>query len=169
MEKFNRSILRSELTLDEGLRLKVYRCTENKRTIGVGRNLDAIGIRSFETEQLGITVASCVANGITKSQALILLDNDITACEASLDRYLPWWRTLDPVRQRVMLNMTFNMGLDANPKNGGFDSFVNTLNLIKVGQYENASQNMLRSKWADQVGKRAIRLAMLMRLGPKTA
>jgi lysozyme len=161
MEKLNREILRAELTRDEGLRLKVYRCTAGKLTIGVGRNLDDVGIFPHETEKLKITKDSCIQKGITKEQAMALLDSDIDRCISDLDRRLPWWRTLDPVRQRVLINMCFNLGIT------GLTGFRNTLRMIQQGQYEAAARGMLNSLWARQVKSRANRLAELMRLGPK--
>ncbi|MGB3930750.1 MAG: glycoside hydrolase family protein [Sphingobium sp.] len=149
----------SELVRDEGERLKVYLCTANRRTIGVGRNLDDVGISAAETAALGLTVASCVRGGITREQSRALLDNDIRRCEADLDRRLTWWRTLDPVRQRVLVNMCFNLGIK------GLLGFVNTLGMVKAGRYADAATNMLKSKWAAQVGKRANRLSEMMRTG----
>lgn len=158
--KINDEILRAELRRDEGERLKVYRCTAGKRTIGVGRNLDDVGISAAETEKLGITKASCIAQGITARQSLVLLANDIERCKVDLDRKLPWWRKLDLVRQRVLINMCFNLGIN------GLLGFKNTLRFVEAGHYAQAASNMLVSKWAGQVGKRANRLADLMRLGP---
>lgn len=156
---YDRAALKRELTRDEGERLKVYRCTADKRTIGVGRNLDDRGISASETAALGITVASAIASGITPEQSQRLLDNDIDDCEADLDRHLPWWRRLDPVRQRVLLNMCFNLGIR------GLLGFHKTLPLIRNGLYERAANHMLASKWARQVKGRAVRLAAMMRLG----
>lgn len=162
IDPLNREVLRAELERDEGLRLKTYRCTAGKLSIGVGRNLDDVGIRLAETNKLKITKASCIAKGITRDQAMALLDSDIDGCEHDLDARLPWWRKLDPVRQRVLLNMCFNMGI------GTLLTFKNTLRFIEQGNYVSAAANMLASKWAKQVGQRAIRLAELMRKGPRT-
>lgn len=159
MMKFDRAAMIAELVRDEGERLTVYRCTADKLTIGVGRNLDDVGISAQETQQLGITTRSCVTNGITRSQSRALLDSDIGRCEADLDRRLPWWRTLDPIRQRVLINMCFNLGVK------GLEGFVNTLSMIRTGRYADAAVNMLKSKWAGQVGKRAQRLSLMMRTG----
>jgi lysozyme len=128
-----------ELTRDEGLRLKPYRCTAGKLTIGVGRNLDDVGISQGEAE--------------------ILLRNDIDRAAEGLDRELPWWRNLDEVRQRVMVNMTFNLGIQ------GLTGFKNTIELVRTGQYLDAAQHMMATKWAKQVGPRAERLALMMRDG----
>ena len=129
----------AELERDEGVRLKPYRDSVGKLTIGIGRNLDDVGITLDETHYL--------------------LNGDIARAEADLDARLPWWQTLDPVRQRVLVNMCFNMGI------AGLLTFANTLELVRVGQYADAADHMLASKWAGQVGPRAQRLADMMRDG----
>lgn len=133
-----------QLRLHEGERRKPYRDTVGKLTIGIGRNLDDKGLRRDEIEYL--------------------LANDIADARADLDRYLPWWRGLDPVRQRVLIDMMFNMGA-GSPSRGGLLSFVNTLSEIRRGNYAFAADMMLASKWAGQVGRRAVRLATMMRTG----
>ena len=133
-----------QLRLHEGERRKPYRDTVGKLTIGIGRNLDDKGLRRDEIEYL--------------------LANDIADARADLDRYLPWWRGMDPVRQRVLIDMAFNMGMGA-PNRGGLLSFVNTLSEIRRGEYAIAADMMLASKWAAQVGRRAVRLATMMRTG----
>lgn len=128
-----------ELMRDEGKRLKPYRCSAGKLTIGYGRNLDDCGITSDEAEYL--------------------LRNDIRKCEQDLDTYLSWWRIMHPVRQRALVNMCFNLGI------GGLLGFKNTLELIKNGQFLAASQKLMESKWAHQVGDRAKRIALMFRDG----
>jgi lysozyme len=140
-----------ELTRDEGLRLKVYRCTAGRQTIGIGRNLDNVGLRNA-------------------AEAEFLLKGDIAAMEVELDAHLPWWRQLDPVRQRAMLNWAFNIGVVEN--DGKLLTFKNSLRLLQEGKYLEASQNMLASKWARDVGigtpekpGRALRVTLMMRDG----
>ncbi len=129
--------MRAELVRDEGLRLRIYKDTVGKLTIGVGRNLDDVGI--------------------SKDEAYLMLDNDIQRTSDSLDKNLPWWKTLDEVRQRVILNMAFNMGINS------LLGFKNTLAAIQAGRYNDAADGMLASKWSTQVGARATRLADMMR------
>ncbi len=135
----NLEAMKRELIRDEGLRLKPYHCTAGKLTIGVGRNLEA--------------------NGITELEAEMLLAFDIERFGAQLDRAIPWWRGLDDVRQRVLLNMAFNLGT------AKLMEFTNTLGNIRAGRWEAAAEGMLKSKWAGQVGARAVRLAKMMKTG----
>lgn len=165
---YDRQKLTAELVRDEGERLRVYRCTAGKRTVGVGRNLDDVGISAAETAALGITVTSCVARGIDQAQSRALLVNDIIRCEWDLDRALPWWRTLNAVRQRVMLNMCFNMGVGRRGVSGLL-SFTNTLAMVERGNFAGAAAGMKASKWHRQVGQRAVRLETMMQTGKEPA
>lgn len=158
---YDRAAMRAELRVDEGERLRVYRCTAGKLTIGVGRNLDDVGIRPAETERLGISKTTVIRDGITAAQSAALLDGDLDEVERGLDRQLPWWRTLDPVRQRVIVNMAFNLGVP------GLLKFRNTLALIRRGDYASAAVAMGQSRWADQVGDRAKRLQSMMKTGAR--
>lgn len=164
MEPLNREVLRAELQRDEGNKLKAYKDTLGLWSIGVGRNLDRGdgGITKHETETLKITRASCLQKGITQAQCDALLDNDINAIMAALDVKLPWWRSLDPVRQRVMVNLGM-MGI--GNANSGLLSFHNTLEATRTHRWEDAAKGLLASKYAKQVGARATRLATLLRLG----
>ena len=135
----NRDAMVRQLRLHEGERLKPYRCTAGKLTIGIGRNLDD--------------------RGITREESAYLLANDIAAEERELLRALPWVATLDEVRQRVLLDMAFNMGIV------GLLGFKRTLATIQAGDYQAAATMMLDSRWAKQVGQRAERLSRMMATG----
>lgn len=128
--------LKDQLILHEGLKLKPYKCTAGKITIGVGRNIEDIGI--------------------TEDEARSLLDNDILRVAQELDNALPWWRDLSDVRQRVLLDMAFNIGTPTLMK------FKKTLDLIEAKEFEKASVEMLDSRWAEQVGQRARTLSQAM-------
>lgn len=156
---YDRATLEAELTRDEGERLKAYRDTKGKWTIGIGRNLDDCG-----TTPLPRTKVDVLANGINQAECDLLFVHDIERTEADLDRYISWWRNLDPVRQRVLLNMCFNMGWGAGTPHG-LHTFVNTLAMVQRGEYSRAAEGMLRSEWAREVGIRAQRLANMMREG----
>lgn len=151
--------LRNELIRDEGLQLKAYRCTAGSLTIGVGRNLDSVGIIAEETMSMKITKSGVLKYGITREQALKMLDYDIERFIAALDRRMPWWREMSPIRQRVVVNMTFNLGIT------GLLKFKNTLKAMREGRYEAAAQGMEKSLWYRQVGDRAKRLVSMMRAG----
>lgn len=135
----DRTAMIRQLRLHEGERLKPYRCTAGKLTIGIGRNLED--------------------RGITAEESAYLLGNDIDHHWRELLRALPWVASLDSVRQRVLLDMAFNLGIT------GLLGFKNTLATIKAGNYQRGAEMMLQSKWAGQVGQRAVRLSRMMATG----
>ena len=127
------------LIYHEGLKLKPYMDARNKLTIGVGRNLDDLGI--------------------SKDEAMLLLHNDIDRIRRELDKSLPWWRKLSETRQKVLISMAYNLGV------GGLLEFNRMLSALQDGDYATAAQEMLSSLWANQVGTRAIELADMMENG----
>jgi lysozyme len=135
----NYQALQDQLILDEGIRLHAYTDTVGKLTIGVGRNLDDIGI--------------------SKQEALTLLQNDVTHVVNALDGAFPWWRGMSDIRQQVLANMCFNMGIVR------LSGFKNALAAMERGDYETAANEMHDSSWSNQVGDRAVRLVSLMRNG----
>lgn len=128
-----------ELERDEGNRLKPYRDSVGKLTIGIGRNLDDVGI--------------------SKGEAYHMVHNDIERTVADVEHHFPWWTRLDDIRQHVILNMAFNMGIKR------LLGFKKMLAACEAGRYGEAAREMLASAWAGQVGPRATRLASEMR-GP---
>lgn len=126
------------LRLHEGVRPMPYTDTVGKLTIGVGRNLTDRGLLPSEVE--------------------FLLDNDVHLVTTQCMTF-PWFEGLDEVRQAVVLDMVFNLGLTS------FKTFVNTIKMISLGDYHGAAGNMLQSKWATQVGPRATQLSNMMANG----
>lgn len=135
----NREALIAQLLVDEGLRLKPYRDTVGKLTIGVGHNLDDVGI--------------------TQDEAMYLLANDVRRTYGELLEALPWVTKLDDARQNVLTNMAFNLGIK------GLLGFKHALACMQREAWHDAADAMLQSKWARQVGARAVRLATVMRTG----
>lgn len=128
-----------QLSIDEGRKPRMYLDTVGKWTIGVGRNLSDRALFEDEID--------------------LMLKNDIKLIEKQLDDNLPWWRQMTEARQNVLANMAFNLGI------AGLMGFVNTLTFMRSGRYDAAAAGMMNSKWAKQVGKRAERLAAIMRSG----
>lgn len=95
----------------------------------------------------------------TQTWAEEALESDAAKVCAALDKELPWWRNLDDVRQNVLANMGFNLGVAKLLTFGTFLGFV------KSGQYAHAALDMLGTAWARQVGQRARRLSLQLRTG----
>lgn len=147
---FDLRALEAELTRDEGVRYTVYVDTTGNPTVGIGHNLNA-GPLPGQTYPM------------TQAEVDALFAKDVASTVAKLDAHLPWWRNLDDVRQRVMVNMCFNLGI------GGLMTFTGFLSLVQRGQYVLASEDMATTLWARQVGQRAVRLEGMMRDGTAQA
>lgn len=129
--------IQDQLRSHEGVRRYPYEDTAGKLTIGVGRNLDDRGISDDEIDYL--------------------LRNDLRLCAAELDVIFLQWRDLSENRQNVLIDMVFNLGRTR------FAKFVNFWQALSEGDYAKAADEMLDSRWAVQVGQRAITLAGMMR------
>jgi lysozyme len=123
--------IRSLVTLHEDERLKPYRCTAGKLSIGVGRNLDDVGI--------------------THEEAQYLLNNDLKRVDRELGT-LQWTAKMDPVRYAVLQDMCFNLGFSS------LKNFRKFLAAMAASDWKVAAVEMLDSLWARQVGKRSLRL-----------
>jgi len=133
----DRGLMKTDLVRDEGMRLHPYTDTVGKVTIGVGRNLDDVGI--------------------SETEALAMLDADIDRSIEDLERNLPWlFERPEPV-QRALVNMCFNLGW---PR---LSSFRKMLTALELNEYDRAAAEALNSRWARQVGARADRIAELIR------
>ena len=135
----NRLLLRSELTRDEGERLKAYRCSAGKTTIGIGRNLDD--------------------TGISKEESDFLFKNDMERVEKEVRSLFRNFDAMTDARQRALMNMMFNLGMSR------FLGFKKMIFAIKSGDWNEAAIQALDSKWARQVGERSERIANMLRQG----
>ncbi len=129
----------NRLIQHEGLKLEPYHCTAGKLTIGVGRNLQDVGI--------------------TKNEAIYLLNNDIAVCTGQCEQSFDFFASLDKTRQEVMIEMCFNLGINR------LKGFKKMLAAVQDENYTEAASQMLDSTWARQVGNRATTLANLMKTG----
>lgn len=85
---------------------------------------------------------------------------DIAKATAGLDTALPWWRRLSDVRQDVLANMAFQMGVH------GVLEFPKALAAIKAGDFEVAALQLADSEWArSETPRRAERLIAQMKSG----
>lgn len=139
MSSEERDKLRSQLIDHEGERLQLYRCPAGYLTIGVGRNLEA--------------------NGISEAESRFLLDNDINRCINEAVAKFPWFPDVDPVRQRAIVDLIFNMGI------GTFQTFRRTLTYLATRDYDQAANALEQSQWYRQVGRRGRRVVAMVRTG----
>lgn len=127
--------LRTDLEHDEGRRTKMYKCPAGRWTVGVGHNIEALGLPDAIIDAL--------------------LDHDISMVTAQLDKAIPWWRTRTDGTQRAMVNMGFQMGVPT------LLDFSKTLACLQAGDYEGAKKHARSSAWFDQTPQRAQRVTEL--------
>ena len=158
--KYRREHFIEELIKHEGLKLQVYKDTLGIDTIGIGRNLEDRGISDQELEDLDIPNMDVIYEyGITEADAVYLAQNDVQIVEEELLRAHPCVDRLDSVRQLILMDMAFNMGVPRLCK------FQKMWNAIHEEKYDVAAKEMLDSRWANQVKSRAIKLANAMHNG----
>lgn len=127
----------ARLKMDEGCRLAAYQDTRGIWTIGYGSTCD---VRPGDEW--------------TQVQADTQLMVDVQSAEARLSADLPWFAALDPVRQDVLVNIAFNVGVH------GLLGWPTTLSYFRAGAWESAAHALeTEGAWDRQVGARAERLA----------
>ena len=110
--KYNPQDLIEKLVVSEGLRLQVYKDTLGIDTIGIGRNLEDRGITQQELDDLDIPSIDHVYEwGITEADAVYLAENDVQIVEDELSKAHPCVERLDAVRQLILMDMAYNMGV----------------------------------------------------------
>lgn len=129
----------ADLVRDEGVVLKPYIDSVGKLTIGIGRNLED--------------------NGITEQEALYLAQEDANRARRECRFAFDFWDNLSERRKRGLANMCFNLGL---PR---LKTFKKMLLALEQGYYDQAADEALNSRWANQVGERALRIARAFREG----
>lgn len=122
----------------EGLSYLPYKCPTGHLTIGYGHNLE---------------------HGISIEAAELLLRQDIEIAVRQVKNAFIWWPKLTEARFYVLVDMTFNMGISR------LCGFKKMLSAVEVGDYKTAAKEMLASKWAVQVGRRAAELSKIMKKG----
>ena len=158
--KYRKEHLLEELVKHEGLRLQVYQDTLGIDTIGIGRNLKDRGISKEELDELDIpTIDHVYEYGITEADAMLLAENDVQIVEEELLRAHPCVEDLDAVRQLVLVDMAFNMGVPRLCK------FKKMWNAVHENKFDIAAKEMLDSRWATQVKSRSTKLAHAMHNG----
>ena len=158
--KYNRENFVNKLIAHEGLRLQVYQDTLGIDTIGIGRNLEDRGITDEELDWMDMpSIDAVYEHGISEADAMYLAQNDVQIVEEELLRAHPCVEDLDSVRQLVVMDMAFNMGVPRLRK------FKKMWNAIHENKFDVAAKEMLDSRWATQVKTRAVKLSNAMHNG----
>lgn len=134
-----RQKLKGLLTQHETYKQFPYTDLTGHLTVGIGRNLSD--------------------RGISITEAGYLLDDDIGYFYGKLCHHLNFFNRLNESRQIALIDMCFNVGLQS------FLNFTQMILALEAGDYDRAADEMLKSKWAKQVGERASYLANIMQSG----
>ena len=160
MMKYSREDFIKKLIAHEGLRLQVYQDSLGIDTIGIGRNLEDRGITKEELNTMDIPNMDVIYEvGINEVDAVYLANNDVQIVEEELVRAHPCVDKLDSVRQLVLMDMAFNMGVPRLCK------FLKMWNAVHNEDFSTAAKEMLDSRWANQVKSRSVKLANAMHNG----
>ena len=133
----NTERLRETITRHEGSRLDMYQDTLGIWTIGVGHNIQEKGISPAVME--------------------LMLDEDIEEAIVELKRSVSFFSKMPEQVQEALVNLSFNMGI---PR---LMQFKKTLAYLRDGDFEAAADELLDSRYAEQVGRRADEVADMIR------
>ena len=139
---YDREQLKTDLRHREGVRHKPYQDGLNVWTVGVGHNM---------------------TNPISERAVCVILEDDIAQAERDLEQTIPTWKQADATRQRVMMHLSFALGLPNLRK------FIKMRAAIRCENWNAAAVELLDSDWAREVGngtgQRAHELAEMLRRG----
>jgi len=127
----------------EGFSNTCYKCPAGFDTIGYGRLCD----QKFKD------------SGLTRAEGEYLLANDLTKTDKELNKNFSWYEHLDVNRKAAMIDLAYNMGITR------LLGFKKTLSLLAEKKYEKAAIELLDSKYAADVGRRAVTISNIIKTG----
>ena len=139
----NQARMLAQLELHEGLRLEVYTDTEGNDTLGIGYNITGRTIEDFEAtvkREIHLGLKPC----ITVAEARLQCAADARRVERAVIAHFPFYMQLSEVRQRVVVDLAFNIGFHAL-------AFKQTRAAIEAQDWSRAYRELYKSKWAYQV------------------
>jgi lysozyme len=157
----NIDTIRRYITLNEGKRNVVYNDSLGIPTIGVGFNLRRSDAPA-SISALGLNFNDVLSGkqSLTDGQINSLLDADIETAENSTARRLFLnFDTIDPDRQVILVDLSFNLGYTR------LSGFKNAVAAINAGQWDTAADELKDSNWYRQVGNRGVRNVETIRTG----
>jgi len=130
------------LTRHEGKKRSAYQDINGFWTIGIGRLID-----------------SRKGGGLSEDEIQYLLKNDILRVSSNIKKLLPWVHTLTNNRYNVIISIAFNVGVN------GLLKFKKMLLACEIGDFNEASLQILDSNVARELPTRYQELAKIMREG----
>lgn len=136
---------------EEGFEPRPYLCSEGYPTIGYGQK---IGKQYADLSQFTFEIPEPVASLWMQKNIDDLLDKmeDNEDIAQALE-------SCNEVREAVLVSMAYQMGVY------GLSGFKNMLTAIEFGDWEEAADEALRSRWARQTPERAARHADMLNSG----
>ena len=145
--KMNIEQLRKELELDEGCKHETYMCTQNKVTGGIGHMITEWDDEKYA--EVGVEISDeQVKAWFNKDIETVLSD-----CELLYDDF----DHLPDEAQLIIANMMFNLGRNR------LGAFIGMKAGVDARDWNKAADEMIDSKWYEQVPNRAGRLVKRMR------
>ena len=134
--------LREQLKIDEGVKYEVYKDHLGYPTFGIGH----LVVEGDEEH------GKPVGTPVSEDRVNAVFESDVQKFVSESKKVFPNLEDLPEEAQQVIVNMCFNMGA---PRLSKFKKFIAAVN---DGNWSTAAVEMMDSRWATQVGKRAERL-----------
>jgi len=138
----NIEALREQLKIDEGVKYEIYKDHLGYPTFGIGHLITEDDPEHGEPD----------GKEISEDRVNEVFATDVAKFVSESKILFPDLDELPDVAQQVIVNMAFNMG---RPRLSKFKNFIAGVN---DRDWTRAAEEMMDSRWATQVGDRAIRL-----------
>ena len=142
----NIEALREQLKVDEGVKYEIYKDHLGYPTFGIGHLITEDDPEHSEPD----------GTEISEDRVNEVFESDVATFVSEAKILFPDLDELPDVAQQVIVNMAFNMG---RPRLSKFKNFIAGVN---DRDWVRAAEEMMDSRWATQVGDRAIRLRNLI-------
>jgi lysozyme len=142
----NIKALREQLKVDEGVKYEIYKDHLGYPTFGIGHLITENDPEHGEPD----------GTEISEDRVNEVFETDVAKFVSEAKILFPDLDDLPEVAQQVIVNMAFNMG---RPRLSKFKNFIAGVN---DRDWVRAAEEMMDSRWADQVGARAVRLRNLI-------
>ena len=138
----NIEALREQLKIDEGVKYEIYKDHLGYPTFGIGHLITENDPEHGKPD----------GTKISEDRVNEIFETDVAKFVSEAKILFPDLDDLPDVAQQEIVNMAFNMG---RPRLSKFKNFIAGVN---DRDWTRAAEEMMDSRWATQVGDRAIRL-----------
>jgi len=139
--------LRQQLEIDEGCKYVIYLDHLNLPTHGIGHLI-------LESDP---EYGQPVGTSVSEDRVVECFEKDLESVQKDCYRLYDDFDDLPETVQEIIANMLFNMGL------GRMKAFKGMKRNVDARQWDKAADEMVDSRWYNQVGERSKRLVERMR------